>query len=393
MSAHLLLDGVSKSFSTEHAPALDDVTLEVPAGSCTAILGPSGSGKSTILRVMAGLDFVTGGQVLVNGTDVAGLVPEKRGMGMVFQRPLLFPHLSVLDNVAFAERVSGVSRATARTNAEQYLEMVQLAGYGKRSVQELSGGQEQRVAIARALAAKPEVLLLDEPFSALDPALRTDMHELIADIRAALSPTIVLVTHDRDEASAVADRIAILHQGELLQHDTVEIIYTRPSSLRVARLMGGLNEIAGTVTAGIHSSAMGRVAVGVDVADLQRHPRVGSCPGDDRLGGRAQRAADPGQQHDGPGWRTPSDPQVDSSRSRPLLTLPVALCGSVAGNSTAVGHLNRASDRAQWPMTSSADIRAPSRRTTLTSVNASPERYAKLSPSRLICLPAWGFAC
>ena len=267
MSAHLLLDGVSKSFSTEHAPALDDVTLEVPAGSCTAILGPSGSGKSTILRVMAGLDFVTGGQVLVNGTDVAGLVPEKRGMGMVFQRPLLFPHLSVLDNVAFAERVSGVSRATARTNAEQYLEMVQLAGYGKRSVQELSGGQEQRVAIARALAAKPEVLLLDEPFSALDPALRTDMHELIADIRAALSPTIVLVTHDRDEASAVADRIAILHQGELLQHDTVEIIYTRPASLRVARLMGGLNEIAGTVTAGIHSSAMGRVAVGADVAD------------------------------------------------------------------------------------------------------------------------------
>ena len=267
MSAHLLLDGVSKSFSTEHAPALDDVTLEVPAGSCTAILGPSGSGKSTILRVMAGLDFVTGGQVLVNGTDVAGLVPEKRGMGMVFQRPLLFPHLSVLDNVAFAERVSGVSRATARTNAEQYLEMVQLAGYGKRSVQELSGGQEQRVAIARALAAKPEVLLLDEPFSALDPALRTDMHELIADIRAALSPTIVLVTHDRDEASAVADRIAILHQGELLQHDTVEIIYTRPASLRVARLMGGLNEIVGTVTAGIHSSAMGRVAVGADVAD------------------------------------------------------------------------------------------------------------------------------
>ena len=267
MSAHLLLDGVSKSFSTEHAPALDDVTLEVPAGSCTAILGPSGSGKSTILRVMAGLDFVTGGQVLMNGTDVAGIVPEKRGMGMVFQRPLLFPHLSVLDNVAFAERVSGVSRATARTNAEQYLEMVQLAGYGKRSVQELSGGQEQRVAIARALAAKPDVLLLDEPFSALDPALRTDMHELIADIRAALSPTIVLVTHDRDEASAVADRIAILHQGELLQHDTVDIIYTRPASLRVARLMGGLNEIAGTVTAGIHSSAMGRIAVGADVAD------------------------------------------------------------------------------------------------------------------------------
>ena len=125
------------------------------------------------------------------------------------------------------------------------------------------------MAIARALAAKPEVLLLDEPFSALDPALRTDMHELIADIRAALSPTIVLVTHDRDEASAVADRIALLHKGELLQHDTVENIYTRPASLRVARLMGGLNEIPGIVTAGVHSSVMGRVPVASGTADGQ----------------------------------------------------------------------------------------------------------------------------
>ncbi|MEY2848184.1 MAG: hypothetical protein RI885_849, partial [Actinomycetota bacterium] len=117
MSAHLTLDCVTKSFSDAHAPALAGVTLTVPPGSCTAILGPSGSGKSTILRVMAGLDHVTGGQVLVDGVDVAGLAPERRGMGMVFQRPLLFPHLSVLDNVAFADRVSGVPRATARANA------------------------------------------------------------------------------------------------------------------------------------------------------------------------------------------------------------------------------------------------------------------------------------
>ena len=262
MSAHLLLDCVSKTFSDEHAPALDDVTLDVPAGSCTAILGPSGSGKSTILRVMAGLDFVTAGQVLVNGTDVAGRTPERRGMGMVFQRPLLFPHLSVLDNVAFADRVSGLSRGESRRNAQGYLEMVQLAGYGRRSVQELSGGQEQRVAIARALAARPSVLLLDEPFSALDPELRTDMHELIRDIRSALNPTIVLVTHDRDEASAVADRIAVLHEGELLQHDTVDRIYNRPVSLRVSRLMGGVNEVAGTVVGGVHRSALGDVALG-----------------------------------------------------------------------------------------------------------------------------------
>jgi len=269
MSAHLLLDRVTKRFSNEHLPALDDVTLEVAAGSCTAILGPSGSGKSTILRVMAGLDAVSAGRVLVDGTDVAPLAPERRGMGMVFQRPLLFPHLSVLDNVAFADRVAGAGRAAARRGAEAYLDMVQLGGYGGRSVRELSGGQEQRVAIARALAARPRVLLLDEPFSALDPELRTDMHALIDGIRAALAPTIVLVTHDREEASAVADRIAVLHDGELLQHDSVEGVYNRPASLRVARLMGGLNEVRGSVLRGVHESALGRVpvAAGPQVAD------------------------------------------------------------------------------------------------------------------------------
>lgn len=283
MSAHLLLESVSKSFADDHDPALDDVTLEVPAGSCTAILGPSGSGKSTILRVLAGLDPLSAGKVLLDGADIAGLTPERRGMGMVFQRPLLFPHLSVLDNVAFAGRVSGLSRAESRHDAQGYLEMVQLAGYGSRSVQELSGGQEQRVAIARVLAARPRVLLLDEPFSALDPALRADMHELIREIRSALNPTIVLVTHDREEASAVADRIAVLHAGELLQHDTVDRIYNRPVSLRVARLMGGINEVPGTVAAGTHHSALGAVVLGEPAADgpavlILRQEAVGVRP-------------------------------------------------------------------------------------------------------------------
>lgn len=259
MSGQLTLERVTKSFAGTGAPALSGVTLDVPAGSCTAILGPSGSGKSTILRVMAGLDFASNGQVLLDGRDLAGVAPERRGMGMVFQRPLLFPHLSVLDNVAFADRVSGVPARDARASAERYLEMVQLGGFGRRAVHELSGGQEQRVAIARALAAQPSVLLLDEPFSALDPALRADMHQLIDDIRTELSPTIVIVTHDRDEASAVADRIAVLHEGELLQHDTVDRVYHRPASLRVARLMGGTNEVAGEVIDGVHHSPLGAV--------------------------------------------------------------------------------------------------------------------------------------
>ena len=267
MSADVSLLEVSKSFGTARIPALTRVTLEVPAGSCTAILGPSGSGKSTILRVVAGLEQATAGRVHVDGADVAGISAEKRGIGMVFQRPLLFPHLNVLDNVAFSRRVNGATRAESRRHAGHYLDLVQLGDFGARSVQALSGGQEQRVAIARALAAAPGVLLLDEPFSALDPALREDMHQLLEDIRRALSPTIILVTHDRDEAAAVADRIAVVQGGELLQHDTVDRLYYRPASIRVSRLMGGLNEIPGTVQGGVHRSALGRVTVSPSTPD------------------------------------------------------------------------------------------------------------------------------
>jgi len=267
MSADVTLHAVSKTFGTARAPALTGVSLQVSAGSCTAILGPSGSGKSTILRVIAGLDEVSGGLVLIDGADVAGVAAEKRGVGMVFQRPLLFPHLSVLDNVAFSQRVGGASRTESRRHARHFLDLVQLGDFGARSVQALSGGQEQRVAIARALAAAPGVLLLDEPFSALDPALREDMHELLDDIRQAVSPTIILVTHDRDEAAAVADQIAVLQGGDLLQHDTVDRLYNRPDSLRVSRLMGGLNEVAGVVEAGVHVSPIGRVPLSAGTPD------------------------------------------------------------------------------------------------------------------------------
>ncbi len=283
MSATVTLSGVSKSFPGALAPALAGVSLEVDSESCTALLGPSGSGKSTILRLIAGLEDVSDGAVLIDGRDVAGIAAEHRKVGMVFQRSLLFPHLSVLDNVAFSGRVSGVSRADARRHAGHYLDLVQLGDFGARSVHSLSGGQEQRVAIARALAAEPAVLLLDEPFSALDPALREDMHQLIDDIRRALSPTIILVTHDRDEAAAVADRIAVLSNGELLQHDTVDRLYTRPASVRVSRLMGGLNEVPGTVHGGVHESSIGSVPVPSTIPDgpgvlLIRHESIEVSP-------------------------------------------------------------------------------------------------------------------
>jgi putative spermidine/putrescine transport system ATP-binding protein len=221
------------------------------------VLGPSGSGKSTLLRTVAGLETPDTGRVLLDGQDLAAIRPERRGMAMVFQRPLLFPHLNVLDNVAFAATVSGVPRKQARDDAQTFLELVQMEGAGTRTVTELSGGQQQRVAIARGLAARPAVLLLDEPFSALDPELRGAMHELLEQLREILNPTILMVTHDRDEAAAVADHLALISDGRMLQHSTVEAMYSRPASLQVSRLMGGTNEIPGTVRDGVHCSVLG----------------------------------------------------------------------------------------------------------------------------------------
>jgi len=261
VSADLVLDGLDKRFPGSPTPALRAFSLTVAAGTCTAVLGPSGSGKSTLLRVIAGLEDPDAGTVRIGGTDVAGVAAERRGVGMVFQRSLLFPHLSILDNVAFSDRVSGMSRRAARSRAEDYLEMVQLQGFGERRVGELSGGQEQRVAIARALAAEPAVLLLDEPFSALDPALRSDMHDLLEAVRRAVSPTIVLVTHDRDEAARASDRIALVEHGVLLHEGTVREAYRQPQNLRAAQLMGGRNAIAGEVRDGRHHSALGSVPV------------------------------------------------------------------------------------------------------------------------------------
>ena len=262
----ITVEGLSKSFPGSTAPVLDEVNLTVETGSCTALLGPSGAGKSTLLRAISGLETADAGRVLVGGRDMAGVRPERRGMAMVQQRPLLFPHMNVLDNVAFAATVRGVPRRTARADAAAFLDLVQLECFGQRPVTALSGGQAQRVAIARALAAKPAVLLLDEPFSALDPELRSAMHALLADLRRRLNPTILMVTHDRNEAAVVAERIALFNGGRMLQHDRIDLMYSRPSSLEASRLMGGANEILGTVCNGCHHSALGVLPLPPDTA-------------------------------------------------------------------------------------------------------------------------------
>ncbi len=242
------------------APALRGASLAVADGEMVSVIGPSGSGKSTLLRVAAGLLRATSGEVLVDGRDVVDQPTERRDLTVMFQHPLLFEHLDVAGNVAFAPRLAGAGRREARRCAERYLRLVHLEGLDSRDVYSLSGGQQQRVALARALAAERGALLLDEPFSSLDRELRASMHDLLGEVRAALSPTILMVTHELDEA-ALAESTVVLIDGTVHQHAPMAEVYQRPATVAVARLLGGFTEIAGTIRGGVHNSAWGRVPV------------------------------------------------------------------------------------------------------------------------------------
>lgn len=258
MSAELRLSRVSFSHRGSPTPTVHDLDLTVGAGEMVALLGASGSGKSTALRLAAGLEETAGGDVLIDGVSQRGVSPQRRGIAMVFQKPLLFPHLSVIDNVAFADRIAGRSRAAARAAAREYLDLVHLGDLGHRRSRELSGGQEQRVALARALAARPGILLLDEPFGALDTAVRESLYGVLRQVRERLQPTMVLVTHDLTEA-ALADRVAVLDGGSITALGDLGALYAAPPDVQVARLLGGFTEITGEVQAGVHRSAAGSV--------------------------------------------------------------------------------------------------------------------------------------
>nr|WP_255480721.1 ABC transporter ATP-binding protein [Quadrisphaera sp. RL12-1S] len=240
---------------------MDGLDLDVPATGSVALLGPSGSGKSTTLRLVAGLDTPDAGRVVLDGRDLTRVAPEQRRMAMVFQRPRLFPHLDVRDNVAFPLQVAGAPRRRARTDAERFLDLVGAGELLRRRPRSLSGGQEQRVALARSLAARPQVMLLDEAFSALDPSVRSEMHELLSELRATVETTLLLVTHDRHEAAAVADTVAVLLEGRLAQHGPIQELHTRPATLAVSRFLGGLNEVSGHVDRGAHVSELGQLAL------------------------------------------------------------------------------------------------------------------------------------
>ena len=227
--------------------ALNQVDFVVPAGSLTALLGPSGSGKSTLLRIIAGLDQPDTGVVMINGRDVTRLSPQRRGIGFVFQHYAAFKHLNVRDNVAFGLKIRKRPKAEIRDKVDQVLELVGLSGFQNRYPSQLSGGQRQRMALARALAVDPQVLLLDEPFGALDAKVREDLRTWLRRLHDEVHVTTVLVTHDQAEALDVADRIAVLSQGRIVQVGSPTELYDTPATAFVMSFLGSVSTLNGVL--------------------------------------------------------------------------------------------------------------------------------------------------
>ncbi len=227
--------------------ALDGVSLELAPGELVALLGPSGCGKTTALRVLAGLEHADEGRILIDGLDVAAVPTNRRDIGMVFQSYSLFPHLTAGENVEFGLRMRRVPAAERRRRAVEALELVGLDHHARRYAHQLSGGQQQRVALARALVTRPRVLLLDEPLSALDAKVRVQLRDEIRRIQQELGITTVFVTHDQEEALAVADRVAVMRAGRIEQIGSPEALYARPASAFVADFVGLSNRMPGVV--------------------------------------------------------------------------------------------------------------------------------------------------
>ncbi len=240
---------VTKRYGT--LTTVNDVTLDIRDGEFLTFLGPSGSGKTTLLQILAGLTDATGGQVLIDGRDVTHVPPFRRDIGVVFQSYALFPHMSVLDNVAFPLKMRNVASAERLRRAMSALEMVKLDHVAARPPRALSGGQQQRVALARALVFEPSILLMDEPLGALDRNLRQHMQAEILQLHRRLGVTTVYVTHDQEEALSMSDRIAVVRNGEIAQIDTVRAIYDTPKDMFIANFLGESNRFTGRVVAGI----------------------------------------------------------------------------------------------------------------------------------------------
>lgn len=259
---------ITKSFG--NFTALNNVSLEVPDGKLVSLLGPSGSGKTTLLRILAGLDFAdpeSGGKILFHGQDVTSTPAGKRGVGFVFQHYALFKHMTIADNIAFGlnslKRSLRPSKSDIRERVSELLSLVQLDGLGKRYPSELSGGQRQRIALARALAVKPKVLLLDEPFGALDAKVRKDLRRWLRRFQEEIKVTTIFVTHDQEEALELADEVVVMNNATIEQKGTPQLVYDRPVSPFVIEFLGNVNRF----TAGV-----GKIKEGADQDVLYVRP-------------------------------------------------------------------------------------------------------------------------
>ena len=265
----LRLEALRKDYGD--GPALDGLDLTVRSGELMALLGPSGCGKTTTLRLIAGLETPDAGAVRLDGRDMAGVEPRRRGMGMVFQRYALFPHMTVAANVAFGLRVRRLPAAEVDDRVAAMLDVVQLRPLAARYPAQLSGGQMQRVAIARTLVTEPAVLMLDEPLANLDTGLRAEMRAFLRGLQRRLGLTTILVTHDQAEAMEMADRVAVMLGGRLAQLDAPEGVWARPATRAVAAFMGATNVVPGTLAAPDRlDTALGPLPVA---------PRAGLAPG------------------------------------------------------------------------------------------------------------------
>jgi sulfate transport system ATP-binding protein len=279
--------GLTKRFGAFHA--LDDVSLDVPGGGLIALLGPSGSGKTTLLRILAGLERPDAGQALLDGVDLASQSARQRNVGLVFQHYALFRHLDVFENIAFALRVRKRPRAEVDARVRELLALIQLESLEHRLPSQLSGGQRQRVALARALAARPRVLLLDEPFGALDAQVRAELRGWLRRLHDEIHLTTVFVTHDQDEAFEVADRVVVMNRGKIEQVGAPAEVFDRPANDFVMRFLGHVNvldaELADgrarigdiTVPVGAHNGdTRGQVYVRPYEVDIARAPATGA---------------------------------------------------------------------------------------------------------------------
>ena len=264
---HVSLTTLTKVYPGSSEAAVSDFSLDVPSGKLIAFLGPSGCGKTTTLKMIGGLIRPTAGAIRFDGDDVVATPAEKRGAVMVFQNYLLFPYMSIGDNVGFGLKMRGVDRKVIEQRVHEMLELVKLPDIARRRPSQLSGGQQQRVALARALITEPRVLLLDEPLSNLDAHLRDEMRELILTIQRNLEVTTIFVTHDQEEAVLLADRIALIFEGVLRQYASPEEFYQRPISERAARFFGGVNFLPARRDGNRIETPVGRFAFDADKSD------------------------------------------------------------------------------------------------------------------------------